>query len=61
MGVSAVGRTISRFFDDVEWFGTVDKWMGRAKLYHVKYDDEDSEEIDEEQLLEGLVVDQGDY
>ncbi|KAL7546561.1 hypothetical protein ACHAWF_009888 [Thalassiosira exigua] len=51
-GAAYVGRRISRDFDGAAYPGTVDRYDARAKLWHVKYDDGDEEELNRGELVE---------
>jgi hypothetical protein len=45
-----VGRRINKRFDRKWYTGTITAWDVDDKLYHVKYDDSDSEDLDHGQL-----------
>ena len=47
-----VGKRIAREFDDnVIYHGTIDKYHPRRRLWSIKYDDGDAEELDHREVL----------
>jgi hypothetical protein len=45
-----VGRRINKRFDRKWYTGTITSWDIDGKLYHIKYDDSDSEDLDHGQM-----------
>ena len=46
-----VGKRIAREFDNVIYHGTIDKYHPRRRLWSIKYDDGDAEELDHREVL----------
>ena len=54
-----VGQRIAKYFMDpnaVLYFGTIDNYTARKKLWHVKYDDDDEEEYDRNDVREAILL-----
>ncbi len=57
-GDKAIGVTIGKTFDGVEYKGVVDKFRTERKrhIYHVTYTDGDEEELSKKELCDGFVL-----
>ena len=60
-----VGHRIAKLFDSpnpddegdmVLYFGSIDKYNGETKLWHVTYDDDDEEEFDFDEVRDGILL-----
>lgn len=51
---SHVGKRVARKFENVVYFGIIDKYDGKEKLWHVNFDDDDEEELEFEEVLFAL-------
>ncbi len=58
LGEKAIGVTVAKHFDGVEYRGTVDSWRSVRKrsYYHVTYTDGDEEELSQIELRDGYVL-----
>jgi hypothetical protein len=58
VGEKAVGKTVAKLFDGVEFRGTVDRFRTERKryVYHVIYTDGDEEELSQVELRDGYVL-----
>ena len=58
LGEKALGVTVAKHFDGVEYRGTVDSWRSARKrsYYHVTYTDGDEEELSQIELRDGFVL-----
>ena len=58
VGELAVGKTIAKIFDGVEFRGIVDRFRTERKrfVYHVTYTDGDEEELSQVELRDGYVL-----
>jgi hypothetical protein len=58
VGELAVGKTIAKMFDGVEFRGIVDRFRTERKrfVYHVTYTDGDEEELSQVELRDGYVL-----
>jgi hypothetical protein len=54
----AVGVEVAKYFDGVQYRGTVDSWRSARKrsYYHVTYTDGDEEELSQTELRDGYVL-----
>lgn len=51
---SHVGKRVARKFENVVYFGNIDKYDGKEKLWHILFDDDDQEELEFEEVLFAL-------
>ncbi len=58
VGEKAVGKTVAKMFDGVEFRGIVDRFRTERKrfVYHVTYSDGDEEEFSQVELRDGYVL-----
>ncbi len=52
---ASIGRRIRKKFSNKWYSGIINYWDGENKLYHVKYDDGDSEDLDHDEMHECLL------
>ncbi len=54
----ALGVTVAKLFDGVEYRGTIDSWRSARKrsYYHVTYTDGDEEELSQTELRDGYLL-----
>ena len=52
---ASIGRRIRKKFSNKWYSGIINSWDGENKLYHVKYDDGDSEDLDHDEMHECLL------
>ena len=50
-----IGQRVEREYESRLWRGTVDRYDNANQLYHIKYDDDDSEDFSEEGHITYLV------
>ena len=56
---SYVGKRIAREFDDEIYHGTIDTYHPRRRLWSIKYDDGDAEELDHREVLLAIDLAEG--
>jgi hypothetical protein len=58
VGDKAIGKTVAKFFDGVQFRGIVDRFRTERKrfVYHVTYTDGDEEEFSQVELRDGYVL-----
>jgi hypothetical protein len=57
-GEKAIGVTIAKTFDEVQFRGVIDKFRGERGryIYHVTYTDGDEEELSQKELRDGFLL-----
>ena len=58
---NAIGNKITKIFDDVPYNGVITAFDTTVKYYHIKYDDDNEENMDGYQIKHHLAMDKSDW